>query len=139
MKDFPWTLRTAVWWWSVSAAALLVLAAATFGNAQAENATGPAGLFALSVFLLFLGLVVGYGAWHLFRGRLAGRGLLTTFGLIAGLPLLFRGPRLSSMAVALLAGVVLLWLPPSLRHFKAQAAAARAQRKAARKAAGTAR
>jgi len=139
MKDFPGTLRTAVWWWSVSAAALLVLAVATFGNAQAENATGPAGLIALSAFLLVLGLVVGYGAWQLFRGRLAGRGLLTTFGLIAGLPLLFRGPRLGAMAVALLVGVVLLWLPPSLRHFKAQAAAARAQRKAARKAAGTVR
>jgi hypothetical protein len=132
MKDFPGTLRTAVWWWAVSAAALLVLAVATFGNAQAENATGPAGLFALSAFLLVLGVVVGYGAWQLFRGRLAGRGLLTTFGLIAGLPLLFRGPRLGAMAAALLVGVVLLWLPPSLRHFKAQAAAARAQRRAAR-------
>jgi len=132
MKDFPGTLRTAVWWWSVSAAALLVLAVATFANAQAETATGPVGLIALSAFLLALGLVAGYGAWQLFRGRLAGRGLLTTFGLIAGLPLLFRGPRLGAMAAALLVGVVLLWLPPSLRHFKAQAAAARARRKAAR-------
>ena len=135
MKDFPGTLRAAVWWWSASAAALLVLAVATFANARAQNASGPAGLMALSVFLLALGLVVGYGAWQLFRGRLAGRGLLTTFGLIAGLPLIFRGPRLGAMAVALLAGVVLLWLPPSLRHFKAQAAAARARRRAARLAA----
>jgi hypothetical protein len=132
VKKLPGTLRAALLWWAAMAVAALGFAAAAGGNAQVASDNDRLGLVALAAVLALLGVLVGYGAWQLSRGKLAGRGSLTTFGLIGGVPLLFRGPRLGVLAVGLLIGVLLLWLPPSLEYFKAQARAARARRKAER-------
>jgi hypothetical protein len=132
VKKLPGTLRAAVWWWAALAVAAAGFGAASIGNAQIAPAADRTGLVALAVVLGLLGALVGYGAWQLSRGRLAGRGLLTTFGLIGGLPLLARGPRLTVLAAGLLIGVVMLWLPPSLAYFKEQSREARARRKAER-------
>ncbi|WP_309081170.1 hypothetical protein [Zhihengliuella sp.] len=126
----PGTLRAAAAWWGVLAAALLVFALAAFANHRLlAGEADRSALVILGIFLCGLAAVIGWGTVLLLRGRLSGRAQLTTFGLIAGLPLLFRGPRLMIPAVGLLIGVLLLWLPPSLRYFKAQAKAARAARR----------
>ncbi|GAA3698870.1 hypothetical protein GCM10022377_09840 [Zhihengliuella alba] len=126
----PGTLRAATVWWGMLAVALVVFAAAAFANHQLlGDGTDRSALVVLGVFLGGLAVVTGWGVVLLLRGRLSGRTQLTTFGLIAGLPLLFRGPRLMIPAIGLLIGVLLLWLPPSLRYFKAQARQARAARR----------
>lgn len=135
MKKLPGTLRAAVAWWTTAAAAALGFAVASLLNSRLATPAQQVGLLSLGVLLAVLGLVLGYGSWQLFRGKLAGRGLLTTFGLIGGLPLILRGPRLGLLGAALLIGVVLLWVPPSMAYFKEQARAARAARKKARLAA----
>lgn len=134
VNKLPLTLRLAVGWWTVLAAALLGLGIASWGNSKLLDDRGPSGLVALGVLLALLGLGVGYGAWRLSRGKLAGRAWLTTIGLIGGVPLILRGPRLGVIGATLLIGVVLLWLPPSLAYFKEQSRAARAERKAQRRA-----
>ncbi|MGG5752980.1 hypothetical protein ACQ3I4_10175 [Zafaria sp. Z1313] len=139
MKNLPGTLRGAVWWWGVLAAACLALSAATITNFELSTNAERVGLVTLSIALGVLALLIGWGAWQLARGLLAGRGLLTTFGLIAGIPLLMRGPRLGVLAVGLLIGVLLLWLPPSMAYFKEQSRQARALRKAERRQARQAR
>ena len=135
VNKLPLTLRLAVGWWTVLAAALLGLGITSWGNSKLLDNRGPSGLVALGVLLALLGLGVGYGAWRLSRGKLAGRAWLTTIGLIGGVPLILRGPRLGIVGATLLIGVVLLWLPPSLAYFKEQSRAARAERKAQRRAA----
>lgn len=135
MKKLPGTLRAAVAWWATAAAVALGFAVASLLNSRLATPAQQVGLLSLGVLLAVLGLVLGYGSWQLFRGKLAGRGLLTTFGLIGGLPLILRGPRLGLLGAALLIGVVLLWVPPSIAYFKEQARAARAARKKARLAA----
>lgn len=135
MKKLPGTLRAAVAWWTTAAAVALGFAVASLLNSRLATPAQQVGLLSLGVLLAVLGLVLGYGSWQLFRGKLAGRGLLTTFGLIGGLPLILRGPRLGLLGAALLIGVVLLWVPPSMAYFKEQARAARAARKKARLAA----
>jgi hypothetical protein len=135
VKKLPGTLRAAVAWWTTAAAVALGFAVASLLNSRLATPAQQVGLLSLGVLLAVLGLVLGYGSWQLFRGKLAGRGLLTTFGLIGGLPLILRGPRLGLLGAALLIGVVLLWVPPSMAYFKEQARAARAARKKARLAA----
>lgn len=132
MKKLPGTLRAAVVWWAAVAVVAIGFAVAAVGNAQLASDGDRLGFVALGAVLALLGILVGYGVWQLYRGKLAGRGTLTTFGLIGGLPLLFRGPRLGVLAVGLLIGVLLLWLPPSLEYFKDQSRTLRAKRKAER-------
>lgn len=139
MKYLPVTLRVAVWWWG--AAAVVVAAFGIASLAGSDPVGGERlGLVSLAILLLGLATVIAVGAWQLARGRLGGRGTLTTFGVMAGVPMLVSGGlRLTAVGVALLVGVVPLWLPPSLRFFKEQSRAARADRRAARKAAGRGR
>lgn len=135
MKKLPATLRVAVAWWAVLSLVLLGFGVASWGNARLLAGGSRSGLMALALLLALLALGVGYGAWRLVRGHVAGRAWLTTMGLIGGLPLVLRGPRLGILGATLLIGVVLLWLPPSLAYFREQARAARAARQAERRAA----
>jgi hypothetical protein len=134
VKRLPGTLRLAVWWWAAVAAAAVVAGGASAANSGLASNAEHVGLLTLGVALGLLGLLVGWGTFQLARGKLAGRGLLTTFGLIGGVPLMFRGAWLVALALALLVGVLLLWLPASMDFFKDQVRAARAERKAQRKA-----
>ncbi len=133
VKKLPVTLRVAVIWWAVVALALLGFGIASWGNSRLLAGGSRSGLIALALLLALLAIGVGYGAWRLLRGQLAGRAWLTTMGLIGGVPLVLRGPRLGILGATLLIGVVLLWLPPSLAYFKEQARAARAARQAERR------
>lgn len=135
MKKLPATLRVAVGWWAVLAIALLGFGVASWGNSRLLDGGSRSGLMALAMLLALLAVGVGYGAWRLLRGQLAGRAWLTTMGLIGGIPLLVRGPRLGVLGATLLIGVVLLWLPQSMAYFKEQSRAARAARQAERRAA----
>ncbi|WP_372697044.1 hypothetical protein [Arthrobacter sp. JSM 101049] len=135
MKKLPATLRVAVAWWAVLALVLLGFGVASWGNSRLLAGGSRSGLMALALLLALLAIGVGYGAWRLFRGQLAGRAWLTTMGLIGGIPLVLRGPRLGILGATLLIGVVLLWLPPSMAYFKEQSRAARAARRAERRAA----
>lgn len=133
MKKLPVTLRVAVAWWAVLALVLLGFGIASWGNSRLLAGGSRSGLMALALLLALLAVGVGYGAWRLLRGQLAGRAWLTTMGLIGGIPLVLRGPRLGILGATLLIGVVLLWLPPSLAYFKEQSRAARAVRQAERR------
>lgn len=135
MKKLPVTLRVAVVWWAVLALVLLGFGIASWGNSRLLAGGSRSGLVALALLLALLAVGVGYGAWRLLRGQLAGRAWLTTMGLIGGIPLVLRGPRLGILGATLLIGVVLLWLPQSMDYFKEQSRAARSVRKAERRAA----
>ncbi|MBM6620198.1 hypothetical protein JTF08_01100 [Micrococcaceae bacterium RIT802] len=135
MKKLPVTLRVAVVWWAVLALVLLGFGIASWGNSRLLAGGSRSGLVALALLLALLAVGVGYGAWRLLRGQLAGRAWLTTMGLIGGIPLVLRGPRLGVLGATLLIGVVLLWLPQSMAYFKEQSRAARATRQAERRAA----
>lgn len=117
----------------------VAFAVAAFLNSDIAGTTSPVGFIGIGLLLSALAVILMIGTWRLWRGQLYGRTMLVTFGLIGGLPLLFRGPRLLPIAVALLVGVVLLYLPASQRFFKSQVDEARAKRKAARKAERAAR
>lgn len=128
--SLPGTVKAAIWWWGAMTVVVLGFAVAAFGNFGLVYDGGDrVGLLMIGILLAALGLMIGWGTGRLWLGHLAGRGLLTTFGLIGGLPLLLRGPRLMAPALGLLIGVALLWLPASRRYFKPQAKAARAARK----------
>lgn len=133
MRKLPVTLRVAVIWWAVLALALLGFGLASWGNSRLLVGGSRSGLVALAFLLAVLAVGVGYGAWRLLRGQLAGRAWLTTMGLIGGIPLVLRGPRLGVLGATLLIGVVLLWLPQSMDYFKEQSRAARSARKAERR------
>lgn len=135
----PTVLRVAVGWWLTVAFVCASFAVAAFLNSDFAGTMSPVGLLGLGLLLSVLAIILLIGSWRLWRGQLQGRLMLTTFGLIGGMPLLFRGPRLTPVAIALLVGVVLLWLPQSIQFFKPQTDEARAKRKAARKAEKAAR
>ncbi|RZU60702.1 hypothetical protein [Zhihengliuella halotolerans] len=128
--SLPGTVKAAVWWWGAMTVIVLGFSIAAFGNFGLVPGGGDrVGLLMIGILLAALTLMIGWGTGRLWLGHLAGRALLTTFGLIGGLPLLLRGPRLMLPALGLLIGVVLLWLPASQRYFKPQAKAARLARK----------
>lgn len=132
MRHLPGVLRLATGWWLALALTALAVGIGFFGNAALQDPGQRTGFITLGLGLCAAALVLGTGGYQLWRGRLAGRTTLTWFGLILGVPLLTRGLRFGLPAGALLAGVVLLWLPASVAFFKDQARAARLARKAER-------
>jgi hypothetical protein len=115
---YPPVLRAASALWLVSGVLLLV-AAGSFAASAALPGSDRAGLTGLAAVLgalavLQLVLVIG-----LRRGKRSARELLTTGGIIAGLPVLVRGtPGLSVIAVLVLAAVALMWLPQARTYFR---------------------
>ncbi|NUL48560.1 hypothetical protein F7P69_25635 [Cellulosimicrobium funkei] len=125
----PTTLKVARWWWGVTTAVFALVATAFLLSglhAPAGTAVGldltepeatPLGQFVLAGLAGVLALATGIGAVQLLRSRRSAVGLLTGVAVIVGVPLIVRGhPLLLALAVVLLAGAALLWLPP-LRRF----------------------
>lgn len=135
----PGVIRAAVGWWAAAALVCAAFSVAAFLNSDFAGTLSPVGFIAIGILLAVLAIVILIGTWRLWRGQLYGRTMLVTLGLIGGLPALFRGPRLLPVGVALLVGVVLLYLPAARKFFKPQVDEARAKRKAARKAEKAAR
>lgn len=102
------------------AAALLAIAGTSFVVSSRTQHQDGAGLLALGVLVLGLAVVTAFCVLRMRAGKRSGRESLTTIGLIAGIPLLFRGPSLIAVAAVLLVCVVLLWLPGSMRFFQAR-------------------
>ncbi|MHA7261926.1 hypothetical protein ACX80W_01850 [Arthrobacter sp. TMN-37] len=125
----PRTLRAASVLWLVAAALLLVAAGSFAGSAALPGSDGTAltGLAVVLGALAVLQLVLLLG---LRRGRRSARELLSTVGIIAGLPVLVRGtPGLSVVAVVMLVAVVLMWLPASSAYFRVTDPKARKKRR----------
>lgn len=113
----PGIIRLASGAW-LAAAALLATAGGSFMvSARTQHRDGAA-LLGLGVVVLALAVVIGFYVFRLRSGKRSGRETLTTLGLIAGIPLLFRGPALIAVGALLLACVLLLWLPQSSRFFQ---------------------
>ncbi len=114
----PFTLRAALVLWLVIAVLLLVAAVAFVTSAAIQDleragSIGLGALFgAIAVLLLLLLL-------PLRRGRRSARELLSTVGIIVGVPIIVRGtPGLSLIAGAMLIAVLLMWLPQSSDFFQ---------------------
>lgn len=113
----PWTLKLAVIVWLVVATLFLVAAGSFLGSAQLQE-QDRAGLVGLGVVLGVLALLQLFLVFRLRRGKRSARELLTSIGIIVGLPVLLRGtPGLSVVAVVMLLAIVPLWLPPSAAWF----------------------
>ncbi|PVE15053.1 hypothetical protein [Arthrobacter sp. Bz4] len=114
----PATLNVAVVVWLVVAALFLVAAASFIGNAQLQE-QDRTGLLGLGAILGALGLLQLFLVFRLRRGKRSARELLTTIGIIVGLPVLLRGtPGLSVVSVVMLLAIVPLWLPPTSAWFQ---------------------
>lgn len=114
----PFTLRAALVLWLI-VAVLLGVAAATFATSAALQDLERAGFIGLGVILGALAVLQLLLLLPLRRGRRSARELLTTIGVIAGVPVLVRGtPGLSVLAVGMLVAVLLMWLPQSSDYFQ---------------------
>jgi hypothetical protein len=121
-------LKTARWWWGAVTVLFLALAVAFLvagltgraGVVPGALLDGAAGQYVLAGLTGVLTLATGTGAIQLIRGRRSAVGLLTGVAVIVGIPLIVRGhPALIAIAVVLLAGAALLWLPPVRRRLRA--------------------
>ena len=112
----PGTMRLAAAAWFV-AAVVLVLAGGSFLFTAQTQRQDSQGLLTLGILGIALGVLTAFYALRLRAGKRSSRETLTTLGLIAGVPLLFRGPSLMALGALLLACAVLLWLPQSTRFY----------------------
>ncbi|WP_035765700.1 hypothetical protein [Arthrobacter sp. H20] len=114
----PWTLKLGIAVWLVVGTLFLVAAGSFLGSAQLQE-QDRAGLVGLGVVLGVLALVQFFLVFRLWRGKRSARELLTTIGIIVGLPVLLRGtPGLSVVSVVMLLAILPLWLPPSRAWFQ---------------------
>ncbi|MHA7239989.1 hypothetical protein [Arthrobacter sp. TMS1-12-1] len=114
----PLTLRAAVVLWLVIAVLLLV-AAGTFITSAAVQGLDRAGFIGLGALFGAIAVLQLLLLLPLLRGRRSARELLSTLGIIAGLPIVVRGtPGLSLVAGAMLVAVLLMWLPQSSDYFQ---------------------
>ncbi|MFC3300182.1 hypothetical protein FJV46_02865 [Arthrobacter agilis] len=114
----PFTLRAALILWLVISVLLGVAAGTfiTFATLQDSDRAGFIGLGTLFGALAILQLLL---LLPLRRGRRSARELLSTVGIIVGVPILVRGtPGLSLVAGAMLVAVLLMWLPQSSDYFQ---------------------
>ncbi|THJ66478.1 hypothetical protein E8P82_08445 [Arthrobacter echini] len=114
----PFTLRAALAVWLVIAVLLLVAAATFISSAALQNLdrAGSIGLGSLFGVVAILQLVL---LLPLRRGRRSAREMLSTIGILLGVPILVRGtPGLSLIAGAMLLAVLLMWLPQSSDYFQ---------------------
>ncbi|WP_247826969.1 hypothetical protein [Arthrobacter antioxidans] len=114
----PFTLRAAVVLWLVIAV-LLLIAAGTFITSSAVQDGDRAGFIGLGALFGALAVLQLLLLFPLRRGRRSARELLSTIGIIAGVPIVVRGtPGLSLVAGAMLVAVLLMWLPQSSDYFQ---------------------
>lgn len=113
----PRVIRLAAAAWLV-AAALLAAAGVSFVVSARTQHQDSAALTMLGILVLVLAAVSMYSVLRLRSGRRSARETLTSIGLIAGFPLLLRGPALIAVGMVLLACAAVLWLPDSNRFFR---------------------
>lgn len=114
----PFTIRAAV---AVEAlvSLLFLIAAVSFLLSAASQEIDRAGLVGLGLLLGAIAVVQLVLVLGLRRGKRGARELLTTIGIIVGVPILVRRtPGLSVVCVVMLLGVVLMWLPTSTAWFQ---------------------
>lgn len=112
----PGTMRIASVAWIVAAAVLILAGGSFLFTAQTQRQDSQ-GLLSLGILGIALGLLTGFYAFRLRRGKRSSRETLTTLGLIVGVPLLFRGPSLMALGLLLLFCAALLWMPQSGRFY----------------------
>jgi len=112
----PGTMRIASVAWLVAAVVLILAGGSFLFTAQTQRQDSQ-GLLSLGILGIALGLLTGFYALRLRRGKRSSRETLTTLGLIVGVPLLFRGPSLMALGLLLLFCSALLWMPQSSRFY----------------------
>ncbi|MHA7153947.1 hypothetical protein [Arthrobacter sp. TMN-50] len=113
LPPLPWTLKLGIFVWLVVGVLFLVASGSFLVSARLQE-QDRAGLVGLGVVMGVLALLQFFLVFRLRRGKRSARELLTTLGIIVGLPVLLRGtPGLSVVAVVMLLAMVPLWLPPS--------------------------
>ncbi|MHA7277843.1 hypothetical protein ACX80O_15175 [Arthrobacter sp. Hz1] len=113
LPPLPWTLRLGIAVWLVVGTLFLVASGSFLVSARLQE-QDRAGLMGLGVVMGVLALLQFFLVFRLRRGKRSARELLTSMGIIVGLPVLLRGtPGLSVVAVVMLVAIVPLWLPPS--------------------------
>jgi hypothetical protein len=114
----PFTLRAAIILWLVISV-LLAVAAGTFITSSMVQDSDRAGFIGLGTLFGGLAVLQLLLLLPLRRGRRGARELLSTIGIIAGVPIIVRGtPGLSLVAGAMLIAVLLMWLPQSSDYFQ---------------------
>ncbi|MCC9144834.1 MULTISPECIES: hypothetical protein [unclassified Arthrobacter] len=113
----PGIIRAAGAAWLV-AGVLVATAGVSFIISARTQHQDSSALTLLGVLALVLAAVSAYSVVRLRSGKRSARETLSSIGIIAGFPFLFRGPALVSVGVVLLACTALLWLPQSNRYFQ---------------------
>ena len=113
----PRVIRIAAAAWLV-AGVLLAAAGVSFVVSARTQHQDSTALTMLGILVLVLAAVSMYSVLRLRSGRRSARETLTSIGVIAGFPLLFRGPALVAVGLVLLVCAALLWLPDSNRFFR---------------------
>ncbi|MFC7401155.1 hypothetical protein [Citricoccus sp. GCM10030269] len=123
----PVMVTIARWWWAVATVLFALLTASFIISGISMPAPAPGddllggetGQFVLAGAAGILTLAAGTGTVQLLRSRRSASGLLTAVALVIGIPLIVRGhPLLITVAVVLLAGAILLWLPQVRRRLR---------------------
>ncbi|UWX96558.1 hypothetical protein N2K95_12985 [Arthrobacter zhaoxinii] len=113
----PGIIRAAGAAWLV-AALLVAVAGVSFIVSARTQHQDSAALTLLGILALVLAAVSAYSVLRLRSGKRSARETLSSIGVIAGFPFLFRGPALVAVGVVLLACTALLWLPQSNKYFQ---------------------
>ncbi|MCC3290205.1 hypothetical protein [Arthrobacter sp. zg-Y1110] len=113
----PRIIRAAAAAW-LAAAALVATAGVSFIISARTQHQDSAALTLLGTLALVLAALSAYSVLRLRSGKRSARETLSSIGVIAGFPLLFRGPALVAVGLVLLACTALLWLPQSSRYFQ---------------------
>ena len=121
-------IRAAAAAWLVAAVLLATAGVSFMVSARTQHQDSTA-LTMLGILGVVLAVVCAYGVLRLRAGKRSARETLTSIGVIAGAPLLFRGPALVAVGLVLLACTALLWLPQSNRFFQLRDPKKRAARR----------
>ena len=113
----PPIIRVAAAAWLL-AAVLLATAGVSFVVSARTQHQDSTALTMLGILVLVLAAVSAYSVLRLRPGKRSARETLTSIGVIAGFPLLFRGPALVAVGLVLLACAAMLWMPESTRFFR---------------------
>ncbi|MCC9203862.1 hypothetical protein [Arthrobacter sp. zg-Y769] len=113
----PGIIRAAAAAWLVAAVLVATAGVSFIVSARTQHQDSTA-LTLLGALALVLAALSAYSVLRLRSGKRSARETLSSIGVIAGFPLLFRGPALVAVGLILLACTALLWLPQSNRFFQ---------------------
>lgn len=109
----PLTIKGAIALW-VLVSVLFLIAAASFVISAMIQEIDRAGLIGLGILMAGIAVVQLVLVLGLMRGKRGARELLTTIGLIVGVPILVRRtPGLSVICAVMLLSIVFMWIPTS--------------------------